>query len=405
MADQQPPVPTGLELTVFDDLFRNNPHERFDALRSTEPVHHDKLLNRYILTRAGDVAEVLKDRSHSVDPRKAAPGSLSATIFAAVLGPTKPSMLFLDDPDHKRLRNLVTRAFTARAIDALRPHIVAIADELLDEVESAEFDLIADYASPLPLIVIAELLGVDPADRADFRRWSQGTAQAFSPIKTPEVIAELFANTESLSAYFQRVIEARRTAPGDDLISAMLAADAEGDRLTDTEIVIMCRLLLIAGNVTTTDLIGNTMLALLTNPDELAKLRQQPGLITAAVEETLRRDPPVTQALRTATRKIEIGGVAIAEGQSIMPILMAAGLDPALHTDPLRYDIERTDKTHFAFGGGAHFCLGAQLARAEAEIAVERLLARHPALALTGRPIERNSAPAFNGVKELWVRA
>ncbi len=397
-------VPTGLELTVFDAVFRERPHERFDALRAAEPVHEDKVLNRLVLTRAVDIAALLKDRSLSVDPSKSAPGSFSAVMLPDVAASPDKSILFLDDPDHRRLRGLVSKAFNARSIDSLRPHIAAIADALLDALAGrGEFDLIADYCSPLPIIVIAEILGVDTADRADFRRWSQGSAQAFSPVKSPETIALLEANRQGLEAYFSRVIAERRAAPRDDLISAMIAAETDGDRMTTREIVVMCNLLLIAGNLTTTDLIGNAVLALLRNPDQLAKLRARPALMPAAVEETLRLDPPVTDTVRTPLCPMRIDGVEVPAGGSVDALLMAGGLDPALHADPLRFDIERADKTHFAFGGGLHFCLGAPLAKAEAEIALERLLARFPRLALAGRPVARNITPSFNGVEALWV--
>jgi cytochrome P450 len=398
-------LPTGLQLTVMDDVFRETPHRHLDVLRTRDPVHQDKQLNRLVLTRAVDVADVLKDRSHSVDRNSAAPGSFAAMVLAqSDLGET-PSMLFLDDPKHKRLRSLVTQAFNARAVEAIRPHIAEIADSLLDALEGkVEFDLIEAYASPLPVIVIAEMLGVDPADRAQFRRWSKGTAQSFNPVKTPEMVAALKANAEALSAYFQRAIDDRRENPRADLISAMLAAELDGDRLSDAEIVVMCNLLLVAGNVTTTDLIGNAVNALLSNPAQLAKIKADPTRLLDAVEETLRFDPPVSQALRTVTTDREVAGVALTAGSSVMPMLIAAGHDPALHADPHNFDLDRTDKSHFAFGGGAHFCLGAPLAKAEAEIAIARLFARYPDLARAGAPGPRNMAPAFNGFSALRVR-
>lgn len=406
MADDGKTIPTGIQLTVFDEVFRNHPHERFDALRDAEPVHHDKMINRYVLTRASDVAAVLKDRRLSRDPKKAAPDSASALVLGEAREDPSPSILFLDDPDHKRLRALVTKAFNAHAIESMRGHIAEIADGLLDQIaDKPEFDLIADFASPLPIIVIAEMLGIDPADRADFRRWSLGLNQGFSPAKTPEILSAMATNRTELRAYLATAIEARRAAPRKDLISAMIAAESDGDRMTSLEIVVMCELLLLAGNLTTTDLIGNGVHALMQNASELAKLRARPELISAAVEETLRRDPPVPTSARVSLDETIIDGVAIPPGSTIMPMLMAGSLDPALHHDPLKFDLERVDKTHFAFGGGAHFCLGALLAKAEAEIAIERLLARYPALALAERPLERNLAPAFNGFAQIWLHA
>ncbi len=399
------PLPTGLQLTVMDDVFRQTPHRHLDVLRAHDPVHQDRQLNRLVLTRAADVADVLKDRSHSVDRNKAAPGSFCAMVLAESDFGTMPSMLFLDDPRHKRLRGLVTQAFNARAVDAMRPHIADIADRLLDALEGqAEFDLIEHFASPLPVIVIAEMLGVDPADRPRFRQWSLGMAQSFNPVKTPDMVAALQANAEALSTYFQRAIDDRREHPRADLISAMMAAELDGDRLSDAEIVVMCNLLLIAGNVTTTDLIGNAVNALLSNPGQHAKLRADPSRVKDAVEETLRLDPPVAQALRTLTTDREVAGVPLTAGSSVVPMLIAAGHDPSVHADPHRFDLDRADKSHFAFGGGAHFCLGAPLARAESEIALARLFARFPDLAFAGPPGPRNMSPAFNGFSALMVR-
>jgi cytochrome P450 len=398
-------VPTGLEVTIFDEVFRNRPHERFDVLRARDPVHDDKVLGRVLLTRAADVAAVLKDRSLSVDQRHAAPDTIVQRLATLQDREAPRSMLVLDDPEHGRLRRLVTHAFTARAIEAVKPRVAEVADELLDAVAGQpRFDLIEDFASPLPIIVIAEMLGVGAADRPDFRRWSKGLANVFSPIRTPELLAGLKANADELSAYFERAVADRRANPQGDLISAMVAVNDNGDRLTTQEIVTMCNLLLLAGNLTTTDLIGNCVHALLRHPDQLAKLKADPARITDAIEETLRLDPPVVQSLRIPLEPREIGGCPVRAGEAVTTYLMAAGQDPALHADPLRFDIDRADKTHFAFGGGVHFCLGAPLARAEAGIALARLFARFPDLALTGDPIERNISAAFNGIQQLWVR-
>ena len=370
-------LPTGLEITVFDEVFRNRPHERFDALRAADPVHDDKVLGRVLLTRAADVAATLKDRSLSVDQRNAAPDTIVQKLATMQDREAPRSMLVLDDPDHARLRRLVTHAFNARAIEAVKPKVVE---------------------------VIATMLGVDAADVGDFQRGSKALANVFSPIRSPEFLAALKANADELSAYFERAIAERSAAPRDDLISALVAVDDGGDRLTTEEIVTMCNLLLLAGNLTTTDLIGNCVLALLRHPEQLAKVQASPARIADAIEETLRLDPPVVQSLRIPLEPRQIGGCPVRAGEAVTTFLMAAGQDPALHADPLKFDIDRADKTHFAFGGGVHFCLGAPLARAEAEIALTRLFARFPGLALTGDPIERNISAAFNGVQQLWVR-
>ncbi len=398
-------IPTGLELTVFDETFRERPHERFAALRSGCPVHHDQVMNRYLLTREAEVAAVLRDRTTSVERQNAAPGSFAYQLNQMLaLDEREPSLLFLDDPRHKRLRGLVASAFTPRAVEAARPEIARVADELLDGL-SGEFDLIEAYASPLPIIVIAAMLGVDPADAPEFRQWALGLSNVFSPIRTPELTERLTRVTTAIEDYFFRVVAERRAAPRDDLLTALVMAEVEGDRLNDREIVTMATLLLLAGNLTTTDLIGNAVWQLLSNPDQLALLQARPDLAGEAVEETLRRDPPVVQTMRMPMADMTLDGVTAPKGATVVPFLMAAGLDPDVHADPLAFDIARADKRHHAFGGGAHFCLGAPLARAEATIALERLFARFPGLALAGKPVERNLSAAFNGLKALWVVA
>ncbi|TFU06418.1 cytochrome P450 [Polymorphobacter arshaanensis] len=395
-------LPTGMQLTALDEIYRERPHIYLDALRDRDPVHRDDVLDRYVLTREADVAALMRDRSLSLDPANAPPGSFGALVLGSTGG--DKSMLVLDDPDHKRLRGLVSKAFNLRSIEALRPRIAAVAERLVAALpEGKPFDIIGGLAAQLPLVMIAEMLGVDPADSADFYRWSHGAEQGFNPAKTPEQDAKLRANDAALSAYLRRAVEARRADRRDDLISAMVTAEEDGDRMTTAEIVTMCKLLLIAGNVTTTDLIGNAVLALLENPRELAWLRTHPDRIGDAVEEVLRYDPPVTQTVRIALAPVSVGGTTVGAGASIMPSLLAAGRDPACHADPHAFHIDRPHHTHHAFGGGAHFCLGAPLAKVEAQVALVTLLARFKVLELDNRPRTRKAAPSFNGFDELWV--
>jgi len=289
----------------------------------------------------------------------------------------------------------------------LRPRIRVIADELLDAVSGRDsFDVIAEYSSPLPIIVIAEMLGVDAGDLARFKRWSDARSQVFNIARTPEQAAESATARQELDDYFARAVDERRGRRGTDLISALVSAQESGDRLTQREIVTTCNLLLIAGNLTTTDLIGNGVHALLAHPDQLAKLRAHPELMANAVEEILRYDPPVVQTRRLALEPLEVGGMQVRAPEVITTSLLAAGHDPARHSDPHGFDIERTDTSHLAFGGGAHFCLGAPLARAEAEIATRLLFDRFPSLRLDPRhPIEHKQVPVFNGLRALWARA
>ena len=406
MSDKQP-MPTGLQLTALDPVFREDPHEYLDRLRIEDPVHRDAELGRLFLTRFEDVRAVVSNRSLSVDPRKAQPDSYFRRILAAnePLGAFEPSMLQLDDPDHKRIRGLVSQAFNQRAVDTFRPRIRAITNELLDALTGRDsFDVIAEYAAPIPIIVIAEKIGVEARDLAQFKRWSDARSQIFNVARRPEQTAELAAARQGLDDYFARAIDERRVRRGTDLISALVSAEEAEDRLTQREIVITCDLLLIAGNLTTTDLIGNGVLALLKHPDQLAKLRADPELVPNAVEEILRCDPPVVQTGRLALEPFEIGGIEVKAGEAMTASVLAAGHDPARHSDPHRFDIERADMSHLAFGGGAHFCLGAPLARAEAQIAIPLLFERFPSLRLDPQSaIEHKRVPIFNGLTALWV--
>lgn len=320
----------------------------------------------------------------------------------------RPSMLFLDPPDHDRLRGLVNKAFTPKAVERMDPRVQEIADELLDKVEGrASWDLIGDFSAPLPTIVIAEMLGVDPADQAQFKAWSDVIVLGLSPFLTDEQRKTIEAAGAEMNAYLQRAIDERRADRRDDLISAMIDAEEDGQQLSDEEIVTMVGLLLAAGNLTTTDLIGNGMLAFLRHPAEWAKLREDPALIKNAVEEMLRYDPPVTQSGRLTLKEITVAGCPVHAGQSISPILLAANHDPKLNPDPHRFDITREQPQHVSFGGGRRYCLGAPLARLEAQIAVGTIARRFPdiQLAIPEEQLEWRTVPGFRGLTKLPVRA
>jgi cytochrome P450 len=403
MALEKEAVPTGVELTVLDPAYQEDPYPILERLREADPVHHDVVLNRYVLTRAEDVERVLWDRSLSVDPRKAAPGSFEAN-FVLTHPDREPSMLLSDPPYHTRLRKLVSKAFTARAVEDMRPRIQAITDELLDAIDvTREAELMKAFCEPLPTIVIAEMLGVDPADRADFKRWSDEGVQSFNPLLTPEERKSVEAASQALADYLRAAVRERRERPRDDLVTSLVQAEEEGERLSEDEIVTMCALLLAAGNVTTTDLIGNGVHALLKNPEQLRLLREDPTLIKNAVEEVLRYDGPVTQSGRTPLEPYEIGGVPIAAGESVTPVLVAANRDPASHADPDKFDITRKDVEHHSFGGGVHYCLGAPLARVEAQVAIGTLVRRFPNMRMGESPIEWRRVPGFRGLTKLPV--
>ena len=399
-------VPTGVALTHLDPIFRERPNDILDVLRSQEPVHQDRMYDRVVLTRAADVEAVMHNRNLASDPRKSRPGSFSRAQLR-IDATFRPLILHMDDPDHKRLRNLVAKAFNQVAVDAMRPRITEIARGLLDDIDDPScFDIMDAYARPLPTIAIALMLGVDTARRHDFKRWSDGKMQMFNPKRTPEQGAMLASCDAALVDYFRQMIQMRRQERRADLISSLIDAEEEGGQLDEAEIIGVCTALLIAGNVTTTDLIGNAVLALLQNPSELDKLLAEPNLVRSAVEEVLRYDSPVVHGTRIATEAMQIGRCPVAAGQTINAMLYAANHDPEAHPDPKRFDIERPDKHHSSFGGGAHFCLGAPLARAEAQIALSTLLKQFPRLRLrTDRPLEHRTMLNFNGLNALWVRA
>jgi cytochrome P450 len=292
-----------------------------------------------------------------------------------------------------------------RRSDTWRLRIRALAEALLDALaDRGSFDVIAEFVAPLPIVVIAEMLGVDPADMTQFKQWSDARAHTFNSSPTPHQTAELRAAGQGLTDYFARAIDARPGRCGTDLIS--IGAEEAGDRLTTREIIITWNLLLVAGNLTTTDLIGNGVLPLLRHPDQLAKARARPELVANAIEEMLRYDPPVVQTARIAMEPLEIAGRKVQTGQVMTCSLLAAGHEPLQHSDPHSFDIERADTTHLALGDGAHYCLGAPLARAEAQIAITALFERFPVLRLDPQHIvEHKRAPAFNGLEALWVRA
>jgi len=311
-------------------------------------------------------------------------------------------MLNLDPPDHERLRKLVNKAFTARRVEELRPRIAAIAAGLLDDMSTRrEVDLLASFAFPLPITVICELLGVPVADRDQFRAWS-------ATIVTDTVAPEVFQDhATAMTGYFRRLMAARRREPADDLLSALISARDEGDRLSENELLSMAFLLLVAGHETTVNLIASGTLALLLNPGELARLRADPSLLGGAVEELLRYVNPVNNAtFRFAGEPLEIDGVAIGAGEVVLVSLSGANRDPSRYADPDRLDLGRDSGGHVAFGHGIHYCLGAPLARLEAEIAFGALLDRFGEITLAVPPDELRWRPStlIHGLETLPVR-
>ncbi|MDG2332659.1 MAG: cytochrome P450 [Myxococcota bacterium] len=396
-------IPTGLELTALDKAFRENPYPIVAKLRERERVHYDQVFKRYVFTRHDDVMAISRDRDLWSDPRKGNPGTFSREVMGN--DDEEPSMLMMDDPGHRRLRELVYRSFTPRVVEQWRSRARAVADRVIGGIDCSEFDLMEEVARPIPTVVIAELLGVDPGMHESFKRWSNDSVEvAFSPVKEEAAVRLAEKARASLDAFFEEEIRRRRSEPGEDLISQLVAAESIGDQLSVAEIISTCNLLLAAGNLTTTDLIGNGTKAFLDHPDQLAKLREQPGLMKNAVEEILRYDSPVVESGRIANADLEIGGVKIAAGESLSVSLAAANRDPDVYPEPNRFDLEREDTHHQSFGGGSHLCLGAHLARLEAQETFSALFERFPEIhAIEGRH-EYAPVPSFRSLKELWVR-
>ncbi|MCK9520581.1 MAG: cytochrome P450 [Dehalococcoidia bacterium] len=402
-APENQALPPDILANFYSPDFIRDPYETLEKLRERTSAFYEPVMGRTVLLGWDDIETALRDRTYSRDPRNAAEDTLMARLRGQDERPGT-SILFLDPPDHTRLRGLVNKAFTPRAVEAMRPRIEAIAEDLLDKVEGKPtWDLIEAFAAPLPTIVIAEMLGVDPKDQPQFKAWSDNLVKGLDPFISPEDQQRLDESRAALDAYLRAQIAGRRAQPRDDLLSALIVAEDEGHKLTEDELLGTVSLLLVAGNVTTTDLIGNGVHALLRHPDQKDLLRDDPSLIVNAVEEMLRYDSPVVLTGRIVMDDEVVTGCPVKKGHSLTPLLAAANHDPAVHADPHRFDIAREDPKHQSFGGGAHYCLGAPLARAEAQVAVTTLLRRFPNLHLAGPEPERRLLIGFRGFLSLPV--
>jgi cytochrome P450 len=377
---------------LLDPAVVADPHPAFHELRAADPVHWSETHRAWMLTRYDDVLAAFRDDD-----------TLSADRITPLAERLKPEdreryslvydllanwMVFLDPPAHDRLRRLVNRAFTPRAVERLRPTVEAIVADLLDGYEAVGGgDLRPAVAFPLPAIVIAAMLGVPPEDRDRFKAWSDDlSAVVFSVLADPDRLERAHRGAEEFTAYFRWLVDRRRDDPADDLVSALVAAREGDDTLTVDEIVSTCTLLLFGGHETTTNALANAMAVLLSNPDAAARLRDDPALAPTAVEELLRLEGVSKIMVRRVARDHERRGRALREGQPVYLVILAADHDPERFPDPDRVDLARRPNPHLGFGHGTHFCLGAPLARLELQVAVPALLRRFPRLALTEPP-------------------
>lgn len=385
-------------MALFDDAYAANPHPALAELRQAGPAHRVTSaagVPFWLITRWDEARRVLTDPSLSKQqPVDQLPPQLRAALAT--------QMLLRDPPDHTRLRRLVSAAFTPRRTQALGPRIETITDRLLDELATAtEPDLIDGLAVPLPLEVICELLGLPAAERGPFRAWSNVIILGDSSA------ADMVGAMSEIVAYFRDLLARKRAEPADDLLGALLAVVDEGDRLSDDELVGMALLLLVAGHETTANLIGNAVHLLCGRPDQRERLLGDPGLVPAMVEEVLRMaSPGATTTYRVTTRPITLGNTTIPAGEQVLVSLLAVNRDPRRFTDPDTFDLDRGDGGHLAFGHGIHFCLGAPLARLEAQIALGRLFARYPDVQLAVPPEELRwrTGLLMHGLQALPIR-
>ncbi len=379
-------MPINTQPNIVSPQFKANPFPFLAELRRSQPVYQTTLPDKtpvWLLTRYADVTALLKDERFVKNRRTAmTPEQLRKMPWVPpMFRPLERNMLDLDAPDHARLRALVHKAFTPNLIGRMRDRVQALADELLERVRfEGEIDLMKDYALPLPMTIITEILGVPTGDRDKFHKWSKAVVSLTSPKATLRVIPSVWMFIRYLRQFFKR----RRRDPQDDLASALIQAEEAGDKLSEDELLAMVFLLLIAGHETTVNLIGNGMLALLEHPNEMNKLRRDPALIKVAIEELLRYTSPVLMSTeRYAREDLDVHGITIPRGGMTLGVIGSANRDETVFENPDELDITREPNKHLSFGQGIHFCLGAPLARLEGEIAINTLLSRMPDLHLS----------------------
>lgn len=407
MSEDKPAIeaPTSLlQISAYDTDARDNPHPRLKALRETCPVLRDEAVKTWLLTRYDDIRSTVNDRTFVRQPSKAEEGSMSRMLA----NPDDPdgrrsSILFQDDPDHSRNRLPLVKAFYAR-IKKMEPEIEAMIDKVIDAAPaSGRFDLMEHIAVPIPILIIAHILGVDESRLPEFREWSEGVILGLNPMRSAEETAYLEDSAEKLEAYFAELMEARRKEPKDDLISDMVQAQADGGEFDDDELRVNLQALLVGGNLTTTDLIGNGVWLFLTHPEQLAALKQDPSLGAAAVEEVLRYEAPVQATSRIVSEDREVAGCPMKKSQPVFMSLAAANRDPDKFDAPDTFDITVKRSSHVSFGGGAHICIGAPLARIEARRVYQKLFERYPNMTLPNQDIVWRTLPFFRGIETLEV--
>jgi hypothetical protein len=368
-----------------------NPYRTYTYLRHAGRAVWADSVQTWLLGHHADISVILRDPRFGQDQSHARTFLPTGGNFAQLEHLFKQWMLFHDPPSHTRLRGLVNKAFTPRVVDGMRAHMERLVDELLDRVApSGQMDVIADLAFPLPVAVIALLLGVPGSDHEQFKQWSNALAATLEPIVPVVALAAANQATGELLDYFRELVAEKRRTPGEDLLSAMVHAEEHGQRLTTDELLANAVLIMAAGHETTVNLIGNGVLALLQHPDQLTRLRSEPSLIKSAVEELLRYDSPVQMTTRIAKEEVSMAGATFAAGQEVFLVIGSGNRDPNVFEEPDRLDLARENNPHLSFGAGVHYCVGASLARLEGQIAIGRLVERFKGLRLaTETPVWR----------------
>jgi cytochrome P450 len=389
---------------IGSPAFQADPYPIYENLLAMGPVHRDEAMSVWHLVGYDEVQTGLRDARLSAARAGYFLSEEQRQAFASLSRIVPAMMVFADPPQHTRLRRLVTKAFTPRVVEGVRSRVQAMVDDLLGRVEpTRQVDVIADLAIPLPTMVIAALLGIPEADRDQLKAWSDDFAAFIGGPTDHEGNRRADCAIRDLTTYFGTAIAWWRREPGDNLISHLVAVEEQGDALTANELLATCVLLLIGGHETTTNLIGNGLLALLRHPEQRQRLRNDRSLIGSAVEELLRYDSPVQMTTRLALDNLTLGGARISQGELVMFWLGAANRDPAQFPEPARLDVGRVDTRHLAFGYGIHFCVGAALARLEGQVTLATLIERFPNLMLTDEPLEYHGTQVFRALKRLPV--
>jgi hypothetical protein len=390
---------------LLDPEVLANPYPLYARLRTELPVYWDPYLHAWVVTRYADVVTVLHHFSANRTPTPEQFAALGLAELAPLSQMMVKQMLFMDAPDHTRLRGLASMAFTPARVEVLRSHIKGIMDRLLEPLVSAgRMDVIADIAAPLPAIVTAEMLGVPTSDSDKLKAWSADFAEVLGNFQhNPDRASRTLKCVEEMTDYFRTAMERLRVEPREGLINALMTAEMDGDRLTEEEIIANSIVTMVGGQETTTNLIGNGILALLRNPDQLERLRSDLSLIPSAVEELLRYESPSQHTARLAPQDTELGGKQIRKGQAVIAVMGAGNRDPQRFPDPDRLDIARTDNRHLAFGWASHFCFGAPLARLEGQIALEAFVRRLSDIALEPEPLVWRDNLGLRGLTALPV--